>query len=87
MIPSQISVSAQTNLVPHLANRKYIYELGKEPSSVDAIIIDGADLSNFPSEERFQAYFDKYDKSKEYDSKVINDRYIIFYKKGIQLEK
>jgi len=86
MAPGNASVSAHTNLVPHLAKREQIYMLGTEPFPTDIVLIDGADLSGFANEEVFQAYADHYINSGNYDFEALNNRYFILYKKGIKLQ-
>ena len=78
-----ISVAAQTNLVPHLANRKEIYMLGTEPRPADVVLIDGADLSFFASEELFNAYADSYINSGNYEINSLDNRYLILFRKEL----
>lgn len=85
LVPPAASVAAQTNLVPHLANREQIYLLGREPFPVDIALIDGADLTGFESETNFQTYADNYIRSGKYDFQTIEDRYFVIYKKELQL--
>lgn len=80
-VPPNASVSANTNIVPHLANREHIYLLGREPFPVDIVLIDGADLFGFKTSEEFQAYADSYALSGKYEIRSINERYFIFVRK------
>ena len=82
-IPPEVSVAANTNLVPHLAKRERIYVAGSEPSPVDAVIIDGADLFGFEGPSSLQQYSDSYALSGAYDIQIIKDRYFVFTKKSI----
>ena len=85
LVPSDVSVTAPANLIPHLTNREQIYVLGTEPFQTDIVLIDGGDLSGFGNEAVFQNYADSYALSGNYDINSFNDRYFIFSKKGIQL--
>ncbi|MDO8429926.1 MAG: hypothetical protein Q7S73_00990, partial [bacterium] len=87
IVPQNASVTAHTNIVPHLTQREKIYMLGTEPSPADIALIDGADLSGFANEEVFQAYADYYINSGNYNFETLNNRYFILYKKGIQLQR
>ena len=80
MVPTAISVSAPTNLIPHLAHREHAYMLGAEPFRTDIVLIDAGDLSNF-TEESFQKYFDGYMATGQYELTVIKERYFILTKK------
>lgn len=80
-IPANASVSAQTNIVPHIANREHIYMLGFEPFRPDFVIVDGGDFFGFYNPENLQRYADGYALSGEYEITVINERYFIFRKK------
>ena len=79
--PPTASVAANTNLVPHLAEREHIYMLGREPAPVDIVLIDGADLFGFKSPEEFQSYADHYAFSNNYEIRSIQNRYFIFVRK------
>lgn len=72
-----ISVAAQTNLVPHFSNREHAYMLGREPFPTDIVLIDGADLFGFKDEQDFQNYVDNYLNSGNYSVRQIDDRYLI----------
>lgn len=80
-VPPNVSVSASTLLVPHVAQREQIYLLGQEPFLVDYVLIDGADFFGFPSPDAFQSYADRYALSGDYEIRSINNRYFIFIKK------
>lgn len=79
-IPAEVSISAYTNLVPHLTQREYIYMLGQEPFLVDYVIIDGEDLLGFPDQEIFNQYLDNYKKVGNYEMVIIDNRYCILKK-------
>lgn len=92
-IPAGVSVSAHTNIIPHLANRERLYMLGMEPFwydqklfKPDAVIVDGGDLFGFYTPEALQNYADSYAESGLYNIQVIKDRYIIFTKKNLSFE-
>ena len=87
-VPDGVSVTAHTNVVPHLSKRERVYMLGTEPFWMDkkqfkpdVVIVDGGDLFGFYNPESLQAYADSYAFSGEYDIQVIRERYIIFRKK------
>ncbi len=80
-MPADASVTAQTNIVPHLADRKFVYMLGFEPTKPDFVIIDGSDFFGFYTPENLQRYADGYALSDEYKITVINERYFVFQKK------
>ena len=82
-IPANVSVAANTNLVPHLADRERIYMLGREPVPADVVLIDGGDFFGFRDAETFQAYADSYALSGNYDIQIIDDRYFIFFRKNL----
>lgn len=77
LVPDGVSVAANTNLVPHLAHREFVYALGREPFMVDVVLIDSADSFGFDTPADFQAYFDKYQKSGLYQAQIFEDRYIV----------
>jgi len=85
IIPPEVSVAANTNLVPHLAKREHIHLLGAEPSPVDVVLIDGADLFGFSSASELQAYLDGYLKSGSYEVRRLGNRYFIVTHKKLQL--
>jgi uncharacterized membrane protein len=85
LIPADVSVSAYTNLVPHLAHREHIYMLGHEPSLVDILVVDGRDPFGFKDFDAFERYVKSYTDSGAYNIKVINDYYAIISRKGITL--
>jgi len=87
LVPPKASVAAQTNLIPHLANREQVYLLGQEPFPVDITLIDGADLTGFNNENAFQVYADNYIRSGQYRFKNIEDRYFVIYKKDLKLNE
>ncbi|MDE2001124.1 MAG: DUF2079 domain-containing protein [Patescibacteria group bacterium] len=77
-IPDNASVSAFSNLVPHLSERKEVYLFGSEDyRPVDYFIIDGADLSGFGTPEAFQSYVDYYMSSGDYTYTELDNRYFI----------
>ena len=83
-VPAGASVSASTNLVPHLSRRKEIYMIGTEfGRPVDFIVIDAGNLSGFADEEMFQAYGDSYMNSGNYVFEEIAGRYFILKRKSL----
>ncbi len=80
-VPPGVSVAANTNLVPHLSDREYIFMLGHETFMTDYVLIDGSDPFGFQSMEQFQAYVDRYVKSGKYNIRSFDDRYFILSKK------
>lgn len=77
LVPPDLSVAANTNLVPHLAHRQFIYTVGIENGFVDMVIIDGADIFPFKSQEEMQAYIDEHLKTGAYRASLFEDRYLI----------
>ncbi|MBI2406074.1 MAG: DUF2079 domain-containing protein, partial [Candidatus Harrisonbacteria bacterium] len=75
-IPAGASVAAQTNILPHLANREAVFMLGDEKAPVDVVLIDAADAFGFSDDETFRAYIDGYANSGLYTTTVIGDRYV-----------
>lgn len=80
-IPANASVSAYTNLVPHLAQRKNIFMLGQETVPPDYLLIDATDAFGFKDEEAFNAYFDRYAESQMYEIHIIEGKYLVLQKK------
>lgn len=80
-VPEGLSVAAQTNLVPHLANRKNVYQLGMERVFADVALIDAGDAFGFADEAAFQSYITQYIENPAYDTRIIRDRYIAARKK------
>lgn len=78
--PANADVAAQTNLVPHLANRKHIYMLGAEPFPPDILLIDALDDFGFLGPNELQQYILKYANSGLYETEIINERYLILKK-------
>ncbi len=76
-IPGNGSVSANTNLVPHLSSRSQIYVLGKEPTPTDFILADLADGFGFWSIKEYEDYLNALILSGQYESDMINDEYLI----------
>jgi uncharacterized membrane protein len=79
-VPPDATVAAQTNLVPHLANRKSIYMLNTEPFPPDFILIDALDDFGFLGPNDLQQYILKYANSGLYETEIINERYLILKK-------
>lgn len=80
-VPAELSVTAQTNLVPHLANRERLSMLGDERVPADVALIDLGDNFGFTDEAAFQSYVTQYIKNPAYDARMIGDRYIAARKK------
>ncbi len=81
IVPLGASVTAYTNLVPHLSNREHAYMLGREPFMTDYVLIDGGDYFGFKTPSDFENYVDSYMKTGNYDMRVIKDRYFIMIRK------
>ena len=80
MVSPNASVAAHTNLVPHLANREYVYMLGYEPFMPDYVLADGADYFGFGSPEAFQNHIQRYADSGQYTAEILDERYYILKK-------
>lgn len=80
-----VSVSANTNLVPHLLDHAEAYMLGTEKTPVDVLLIDAADDTGFRDAAQFQSYVDQYARSGAYTAERIDagGRYIILKKRGL----
>lgn len=76
-VPAGASVAANTNLVPHLADRERVYMLGAERAEPDVVLIDGADYFGFKTPEDFQKYAASYAASGLYEARILDDRYYI----------
>ncbi|MDO8584770.1 MAG: DUF2079 domain-containing protein [bacterium] len=81
-IPENLSVTAQTNLLPHLAHREKIYQLGMERAFADVAFIDINDPFGFgDNTDAFAAYAKQYIENPAYDVTAYNDRYVVARKK------
>ncbi len=81
-VPKNASVTAHTQIVPHLSQREKIYMLGYEPIlESDIILIDGADYFGFPNPETFQTHIQKYANSGKYNVEILDNRYYILTRK------
>lgn len=81
-IPEELSVTAQTNLVPHLAERERLYQLGTERAFADAALIDAGDAFGFEGNtEAFKSYVAQYAQNPAYEVFVIGEQYVIARKK------
>lgn len=81
-MPPDASVTAQTNLLPHLSRREKIYQLGMEHVFADAAFIDTGDQFGFEGNtDAFGAYITQYTKNDAYQTTVYNDRYLVVKKK------
>ena len=85
IVPPDVSVAAQTNMVPHLANREKIYLAGLEPEIADIVLLDAKDLFGFKEESVFKEYLDGYMLSDQYRFQMFDDRYIILLNKKFKL--
>lgn len=83
LVPPEASVAAQTNLVPHLAEREHIYNLGREPFLADAVLVDLGDYFGFRGHEEFQSYLESYLATGDYEIKFVDEqnRYAVFLRK------
>ncbi len=86
LVPPTVSVSAHTNLVPHLASREKVYVAGAEPEQTDVVLLNTADLFGFGSEEVFANYLKRYETSGNYNLYVFDDRYIVLLNKKLQVK-
>ena len=80
-IPANVSVTAHTNLVPHLAHRELILMQGTGQVLTDIFILDSTDPFPFTSEADYQAYLDKILATNLYKVNIIDDRYFVLVKK------
>lgn len=86
LVPPELSVAANTNLVPHLSHREFIYTVGIEKGFVNMVVIDAADLFPFKSKEEMQAYIDKYLDTGAYTATALKGRYVIILNNKYKLE-
>lgn len=77
LIPSDASVAAHTNLVPHLSHRDSISMTGKETDFAEYVILDSHDLFGFASQGEFDRYLDAYRQTNAYKIAEINKRYFL----------
>lgn len=82
-VPENVSVSASTNLVPHLSRREKISVLGSEAEPADIILADAGDLFGFKDQKDFESYLDSYLISGIYDFGISDGRYIKLIKKEL----
>lgn len=87
LAPPDVSVAAQTNLVPHLANRQTVHFAGFETELADMVLLDTEDRFGFPNDEDFAAYVDRYRGSGEYNSYIFDDRYVVLLNKKLGVLK
>ncbi|MDB5037496.1 MAG: Membrane protein-like protein [Bacteriovoracaceae bacterium] len=80
-IPEDVSIAANTYLIPHLTHRKEIYLLGREPKPADLVLVDSHDDFGFSHSQEFQKYVDQYAKNDLYESRVIAKRFIFLFRK------
>ncbi|MDO8466819.1 MAG: DUF2079 domain-containing protein [bacterium] len=85
LVPDGISVAANTNMVPHLAHREYVYALGSEPKFMDMVLIDLGDSFGFKDEGAFQTYIDNYIQSGFFDANLFENRYLVITSKKLKL--
>ncbi|MDO8620096.1 MAG: DUF2079 domain-containing protein [bacterium] len=85
LVPPEVSVSAHTNLVPHLANRAKIYFAGFEPELSDIALLNTEDLFGFASAEAMNIYITRYEKSGQYNLYVFDDRYVVLVNKKLKV--
>ena len=85
-VPPEISVAANTNLVPHLAHREIIYQAGLEKDFVEMSILDAADLFPFTIKEEMQGYIDYYLATGNYTTNVLKGRYVIILNNKYKLD-
>lgn len=87
-VPEELSVAAQTNLVPHLAERKAVYQLGMERVFADVVFIDTGDAFGFGDNiEAFDAYVAQYAANPAYEVFIIGERYMIARKKDFGVSR
>jgi uncharacterized membrane protein len=80
-IPDEASVTANTLLLPHLAQREVLKMQGTGTLLTDFFILDAQDPFPYKSEAEYQAYLDKILATGLYEINVIDDRYLILVKK------
>ncbi len=85
LVPEGVSVAANTNLVPHLAHREFIYALGHETFLVDMVLVDLDDPFGFKDQKEFDAYLGTYLKSGLYQGHLFDDRYLIITSNKLKL--
>ncbi len=85
LVPDGVSVAANTNLVPHLAHREFIYALGRETFPVDMVLVDLDDPFGFKDQKEFDAYLDSYLKTGLYQGHLFDDRYLIITSNKLKL--
>lgn len=86
LVPPELSVAANTNLVPHLAHRQFIYQVGIERGFVDMVVIDGADLFPFQNREEAEAHINSYLNTGAYKATALKGRYLILLNNKYKLE-
>ncbi len=87
LVPDTASVTAPTNLIPHLSNRPYAFMLGRQQFDTDIIIVDTHDYFGYDTQESFIAYVQSIGQSGTYEVGKVADGYLLFYRKGTQLKE
>ncbi len=85
VVPDNVSVTAPTNLIPHLSNRQYAFMLGNQKFETDIIIVDTHDYFGFSSQQEFVAYVQSLAQSGIYEIGQVAEGYILFYRPNIKL--
>jgi uncharacterized membrane protein len=85
LIPDDVSVVANTNMVPHIINRREITMLGLESFEPDMLVIDGFDAFGFSDDTKFQEYIDMYLATNKYAVTSLHNRFFILHKKNVKL--
>ena len=85
LVPEGVSVAANTNLVPHISHREFVFPLRSETLLPDMVIIDAADLFQFKDMADLQSYIDNYLATGLYKAQGFNDRYVVLYNNKLKL--
>ncbi len=85
LVPPEVSVSADTNLVPHMANREKIYFAGFEPELSDIALLNTENMFGFENTETIGNYIESYERSGEYNLYVFDDRYVVLLNKKLKV--
>jgi len=85
LVPPEIVVSAHTNILPHLTNRKNIYMLGTEQIAADVVLVDATDIFGFASQDQFEAYINSYFNTGQYRYTTIENKYLVIFHERLNL--
>lgn len=80
-IPQDVSVAADTFIVPHVAQRAQVFILGTEPFGVDLVINDQSrGRDSFESLDAKNDYLEMYAESNEYQTEYISEDLVVYKK-------